>query len=143
MKDLLHTRGLSSTGSGTSGSGSRRHEKDTGAGNHLSASGGGGSSSASSTVSSLVVVGPNGGSEEILVGDSLPHASGYRELMQLIKLQREKINTQQADLSKVRSPASPLEPVRFVNFLQDVRVSPFLLRSCGIGVLDYTYVPVT
>uniref|UniRef100_A0A8W7PMF7 Uncharacterized protein n=1 Tax=Anopheles coluzzii TaxID=1518534 RepID=A0A8W7PMF7_ANOCL len=100
---------LSSTGSGTSGNGSRRHEKDTGAGNQLSASGGGGSSSASSTVSSLVVVGPNGGSEEILVGDSLPHASGYRELMQLIKLQREKINTQQADLSKYDSEIVYLE----------------------------------
>uniref|UniRef100_A0A6E8V031 Ras-associating domain-containing protein n=1 Tax=Anopheles coluzzii TaxID=1518534 RepID=A0A6E8V031_ANOCL len=107
---LSHTlTSLSSTGSGTSGNGSRRHEKDTGAGNQLSASGGGGSSSASSTVSSLVVVGPNGGSEEILVGDSLPHATGYRELMQLIKLQREKINTQQADLSKYDSEIVYLE----------------------------------
>ncbi|XP_049281752.1 myb-like protein AA isoform X3 [Anopheles funestus] len=97
---LSHTlTSLSSTGSGTgSSTQGRRQEKD--GSNHT---GGGGSSSASSTVSSLVVVGPSG-PEEILVGssvsDSIPHVTGYRELMQLIKLQREKINTQQADLSK-------------------------------------------
>ncbi|XP_053669153.1 uncharacterized protein DDB_G0283357 [Anopheles marshallii] len=94
---LSHTlTSLSSTGSGTgSSSQGRRQEKE----GTLTSTGG--SSSASSTVSSLVVVGP-GGPEEMLVGgsDSLPHVTGYRELMQLIKLQREKINTQQADLSK-------------------------------------------
>uniref|UniRef100_A0A182Q9W4 Ras association domain-containing protein 8 n=1 Tax=Anopheles farauti TaxID=69004 RepID=A0A182Q9W4_9DIPT len=106
---LSHTlTSLSSTGSG-SGTG-RRHEKDGGGPSA------GGSSSASSTVSSLVVVGagPGGLEEDGRPPDGLttaggPHVTGYRELMQLIKLQREKINTQQADLTKYDTEIGYLE----------------------------------
>ncbi|XP_058118848.1 uncharacterized protein DDB_G0283357 isoform X2 [Anopheles coustani] len=126
---------LSSSGSaGSAGGISRKYEKDSINMNLAAAGnvpGGGGSSSASSTISSFggPSVGGSGvgaGPGEPLLGltnaetnllmgigagssDQQPPVTGYRELVQLIKLQREKINNQQADITKYDSEILYLE----------------------------------
>lgn len=45
-------------------------------------------------------------SDKDLLNDNQFQNAQYRELLQLIHLQREKINNQQSDISKVSSPIS-------------------------------------
>ncbi|XP_058055951.1 GATA zinc finger domain-containing protein 8 [Anopheles bellator] len=98
-----------SAGSGIGGSGTgRKLDKDS------SNPGAGSSSSPSGAAPPLLdQPGPSGETNLLNGGGSsetLPqHVTGYRELIQLIKLQREKINTQQADISKYDSEILYLE----------------------------------
>uniref|UniRef100_A0A182F929 Ras-associating domain-containing protein n=1 Tax=Anopheles albimanus TaxID=7167 RepID=A0A182F929_ANOAL len=166
---------LSSTGSaGSAGGMSRKLEKD-GAGTTVAGGGGGGGSSASSTISSLgphhmpsmaalgepMAGGANGepgamsaagssassGLGGIGSSETLPHVTGYRELMQLIKLQREKINTQQSDISKydteiqyLESRGRDREVDQLDTITQEISKTDALYRQTGEQLLAYQYV---